>query len=90
MWSDPDVGCNQACLGCMGGKVTNGLEREGPDDLVAACRHLEDLEVFVGQRSRMHPGPGWALLLRILARDLAEVRSELLVQNITWPAAIGC
>ena len=89
MWSDPDTGCDQAGLGCIGGKVANGLEREAPDDLIAACRHLEDLEVFVGQRSRMHPGPGWALLLRTLARDLAEVRSELLLQDIAWPTAIG-
>ena len=69
--------------------MANGLEREAPDDLIAACRHLEDLEVFVGQRSRMHPGPGWALLLRTLARDFAEVRSELLLQDIAWPTATG-
>ena len=47
------------------------------EDLVLAVRHLEDLEIFVGQRSRMHPGPGWDLVLRVLRRDLAMVRAEL-------------
>ena len=47
------------------------------EDLVVAVRHLEDLEIFVGQRSRMHPGPGWDVVLRILRRDLAVVRAEL-------------
>ena len=70
--------------------MANGLECEGLQDLVAAYRHLEDLQVFVGQRSRMHPGPGWALLLRVLARDLDEVRSELLLQKIVRPAATTC
>ncbi len=58
------------------------LARESPDDLIAACRHFEDLEVFVGQRSRMHPGPGWAAVLRILAKDLAAVRSEMRLRDM--------
>ena len=47
------------------------------EDLTVAVRHFEDLEVFVGQRSRMHPGPGWALVLQILRADLAELRRAL-------------
>ena len=58
-----------------------GLDRTEADDsledLVVAARHLEDLEIFVGQRSRLHPGPGWDVVLRILRRDLAMVRREL-------------
>ncbi len=47
------------------------------EDLVVARRHLEDLEIFVGQRSRLHPGLGWALVLRMLSCDLAQVKAAL-------------
>ncbi len=53
------------------------------EDLIAGARHLEDLEIFVGQRSRMHPGPGWALVLGILRRELETVRTELLSREST-------
>ena len=46
-------------------------------DLKAASVHLEDLEIFVGQRSRMHPGPGWAVTLAIVRENLASVRRQL-------------
>lgn len=46
------------------------------EDVAAAVRHLEDLDVFVGQRSRLHPGPGWALTLRLVRRDLALLQAE--------------
>ncbi len=49
----------------------------GMDDLEAATRHMEDLDIFVGQRSRMHPGPGWATALEMVRRDLALLRAEL-------------
>ncbi len=87
MWSDPRTGRNHACLGDIEGKMANVSEQVDLDDLIAACRHLEDLEVFVGQRSRVHPGPGWTAVLHILARNLDEVRSELLLRNIPWPTA---
>ncbi len=47
------------------------------DDLEAATRHMEDLDIFVGQRSRMHPGPGWATALAMVRRNLAQLRAEL-------------
>ena len=47
------------------------------EDVAAAARHLEDLDVFVGQRSRLHPGPGWELALRLVRRDLALAQAEL-------------
>ena len=52
------------------------------EDLEAGAVHLEDLEIFVGQRSRMHPGPGWALALAMVRRDLAQVRTELAIRNV--------
>lgn len=51
-------------------------------DLDAAAVHLEDLEIFVGQRSRMHPGPGWAVALAMVRRDLAEVRAEIAMRGV--------
>ena len=51
-------------------------------ELVAAGRHLEDLEIFLGQRSRMHPGAGWAAALAILRSDLAEVQAELVERKL--------
>ena len=60
------------------GKALHGsLEASSLEDVIVAVRHFEDLEVFVGQRSRMHPGPGWDVVLTILRRDLEMVRSEL-------------
>ena len=53
----------------------------GLEDLVAATRHLEDLDIFVGQRSRMHPGPGWAAALELVRRDLAQLRAELALRR---------
>jgi hypothetical protein len=53
------------------------LRDQSHEDLIAGARHLEDLEIFVGQRSRMHPGPGWALVLSIVRRELVTVRTEL-------------
>ena len=59
----------------------------GLDDLEAAARHLEDLDIFVGQRSRMHPGPGWAIALEMVRRDLAVLRAELAIRKgmPRWP-----
>jgi hypothetical protein len=53
------------------------------EDLEAGAVHLEDLEIFVGQRSRMHPGPGWALALAMVRRDLADVRTELAIRSVS-------
>lgn len=47
------------------------------EELRAASIHLEDLDIFVGQRSRMHPGPGWATALAMIRRDLAAVKAEI-------------
>ncbi len=47
------------------------------EEVAAAARHLEDLDVFVGQRSRLHPGPGWELALRLVRRDLELAQAEL-------------
>ncbi len=47
------------------------------EELILAGRHLEDLEIFAGQRSRMNPEPGWDPVLRLLARDLEVVRLAL-------------
>ena len=57
------------------------------DDLEAAARHMEDLDIFVGQRSRMHPGPGWAVTLALIRRDLALLRAELTIRKglPRWP-----
>ncbi len=55
------------------------------NDLVVAGRHFEDLEIFVGQRSRLHPGPGWDIVLRMLRRDLEVVRGELRQRNLQCP-----
>jgi hypothetical protein len=64
------------------GGVTIQLETQSRDDVIAAGRHLEDLEIFVGQRSRLHPGPGWDIVLQILRQDLALVRAELVGRGI--------
>ena len=53
------------------------LQSQPVEELHAASVHLEDLEIFVGQRSRMHPGAGWATALALIRRDLAEVRAEI-------------
>ena len=58
------------------------LQAETLGNLDAAAVHLEDLEIFVGQRSRMHPGPGWAVALAMVRRDLAEVKAEIAVRRI--------
>ena len=47
------------------------------EDLVAAVRQFEDLDIFVGQRSRLHPGPGWALTLSLIRRELEVLRLDL-------------
>ena len=59
------------------------------EDLEAAIRHMEDLDVFVGQRSRMHPGPGWATALEMVRRDLALLRTELDVRATRPPVQSG-
>ncbi len=53
------------------------MDEPSLEDLAVAARHFEDLEIFVGQRSRLHPGPGWAVVLHILRRDLDMVRAQL-------------
>ena len=58
------------------------LSTQPIEDLEAGAVHLEDLEIFVGQRSRMHPGPGWAVALAMVRRDLAEVRTEIALRNV--------
>ena len=58
------------------------LSAQTIEDLEAGAVHLEDLEIFVGQRSRMHPGPGWAVALAMVRRDLAEVRTEIALRNV--------
>ena len=57
--------------------VAHDLEQYDFNELVAAGRHLEDLEIFVGQRSRLHPGDGWAATLCMLRSDLAEVQRHI-------------
>ncbi len=52
------------------------------EDLRAAVVHLEDLEIFVGQRSRMHPGPGWAVALAMVREDLAMVQRQLRIRGL--------
>ena len=52
-------------------------------ELLAAARHLEDLEVFAGQRSRLNPEPGWELVLAILRRELPAVVVELRQMGVT-------
>ena len=56
--------------------MPHDLTAHSHEELVVAARHLEDLEVFVGQRSRMHPGLGWAAVLQMLRTDLQDVRAE--------------
>ena len=53
------------------------LQAYGLEEMILAGRHLEDLEIFAGQRSRLQPEPGWEPVLRLLARDLEAVRVEL-------------
>lgn len=52
------------------------------EDVQAAIVHLEDLEVFVGQRSRLHPGPGWDIALGLVRRDLALLQAERLRRTV--------
>jgi hypothetical protein len=52
-------------------------------ELMGAARHLEDLEVFAGQRSRMHPEPGWDMVLEALRRELDLVVLELRQLGVT-------
>ena len=47
------------------------------EELRAVVVHLEDLEIFVGQRSRLHPGPGWATALAMVRRNLADALAEV-------------
>ena len=61
----------------MTANTVDDLGGHSTEDIFIAGRHLEDLEVFVGQRSRMHPGPGWAVVLQMVRQDLAVVRGEL-------------
>ena len=63
-------------------RVVGILEDHSREDIFVAVRHLEDLEIFVGQRSRLHPGPGWAAVLEILRRDLDQMRAELRRRDI--------
>ncbi len=66
-------------------KNDTDVQNSSMEDLNAARMHLEDLDIFVGQRSRMHPGPGWALALAMVREDLAIVRRELVRRD---PASI--
>ncbi len=47
------------------------------EDVQAAIVHMEDLEVFVGQRSRLHPGLGWDIALSLVRRDLGLLQADL-------------
>lgn len=69
--------------------MTHDLTVYDMNDLIAAGRHLEDLEIFVGQRSRMHPGAGWAATLDVLRSDLAEVRVEIAERKLMVAAGSG-
>ena len=57
--------------------LTTDIANCPSDELVRARMHFEDLEIFVGQRSRMHPGPGWATVLAMLAADREAIEAEL-------------
>ena len=65
------------------------LEGYDLEELVAAGRHLEDLEIFVGQRSRLHPGAGWAATLAVLRSDLAEVQAALAQRGPAARSTVG-
>lgn len=52
------------------------------DELLRARMHFEDLEIFVGQRSRMHPGPGWDTVLAMLAADREAIEAELTQRGV--------
>ena len=47
----------QQVVGGMGQGVSGMGADASLEDLIVAARHLEDLEIFVGQRSRLHPRP---------------------------------
>jgi len=68
--------------------ITRDTEEQRLQQLLGAARHLEDLEVFAGQRSRMHPEPGWDLVLDALRRELDSVVAELRRLGIT--KKFGC
>ncbi len=57
--------------------LPSNLASRPSDELVRARMHFEDLEIFVGQRSRMHPGPGWATVLAMLAAGREAIEAEL-------------
>jgi hypothetical protein len=63
--------------------INSDTDEQRRAELLGAARHLEDLEVFAGQRSRMHPEPGWDLTLEILRRELDRVVLELRRLGIT-------
>ncbi len=44
--------------------------------------------MFVGQRSRMHPGPGWAIVLHAVRADLAEARQQLAARGVQIPSGV--
>ena len=45
--------------------------------LKAAAKHLAEVEARVGQDSHANPGPGWAPIIDILARDRAALVAEV-------------
>jgi hypothetical protein len=63
--------------------ISRDSEDLGLNDLLAAAGHLEDLEVFAGQRSRMHPGPGWDMVLEMLRCDLEAGVAKLWLLGVT-------
>ncbi len=70
----------------MSGPVAHELGLYDLEELVAAGRHLEDLEIFIGQRSRLHPGAGWAAALDMLRADLVEVHAAIVRCKLRVPA----
>jgi hypothetical protein len=68
--------------------LNRDTEEQRLQQLLGAARHLEDLEVFAGQRSRMHPEPGWDLVLDALRRELDSVVAELRRLGVT--KKFGC
>ncbi len=68
--------------------INRDTEEQRLQQLLGAARHLEDLEVFAGQRSRMHPEPGWDLVLDALRRELDSVVAELRRLGVT--KKFGC
>lgn len=46
-------------------------------ELEDAKKHIEELEAFAAREVTSSPGPGWQPVREMLARDLAEVETEI-------------